>query len=100
MKELKHEFMKFMKWDELELPDDELRLFKYYLHDLEWVEWSDKLYKKWVDMKEKNNKAKLEQKAKQKENNKKNNKEEGNSNNNNNNSNKNKKKENKKEQKQ
>lgn len=63
LKELKEAFL---AWKGLEVPEDELRLFKYYLHDLEWVEWSDKLYQKWMDMREKNSKMKLEQKAKQK----------------------------------
>lgn len=56
-----------LAWKELELPDEELRVFKYYLHDLEWVEWSDKSYRAWVERKERGNKAKVDQKAKQKE---------------------------------
>lgn len=53
-------------WKELELPEEEIRVFKYYLNDLEWVEWSDKSYKRWVQMKDRGNKAKIDQKAKQK----------------------------------
>ena len=59
-----------MKWLDLELPPEELRIIKYYFHDLEWVEWSEKSYQKWVAVREKQALARQEQKNKLKEGNK------------------------------